>query len=330
MMQLTMDDGRLTDLLVDCDAPIRQSSVVHHQLQVLAEAVQVRELTRVLRALEDAGAAPVVFKGAALAHTHYPESWRRPRYDADLLIAPESRVPVFAILRSLGYEQRVFVSGDLVMYQAPFERVDHLGIEHALDIHWRIANPQVVSQVLTHDELLERSVTVRVQNAPMRVLSSVDALLVACVHRVAHHPDFEKPIWIQDIHLLATGLEPEEWRTFVERAVSRSIRAICLDGLRQAQARFQTAIPLEVLESLGPRTKEPSAIFLRSRLRPVDRLLSDCRALRPVAAARLVQEHLFPPAAYMQASYGFSSRALLPVYYVARVWSGMFKWLRPV
>ncbi len=141
------------------------------------------------------------------------------------------------------------------MYQAPFERVDHLGIEHALDIHWRIANPQVVSQVLTHDELLERSVTVRVQEAPMRVLSSVDALLVACVHRVAHHPDFEKPIWIQDIHLLATGLEPSEWRTFVERAVSRSIRAVCLDGLQQAQARFQTEIPLEVLTSLGSRTR---------------------------------------------------------------------------
>jgi len=293
---------------------------------VLTEAVQVRELTRVLRALEDAGAAPVVFKGAALAHTHYSESWRRPRYDADLLIAPESRVPVFAMLRSLGYEQRVFVSGDLVMYQAPFERVDHLGIEHALDIHWRIANPQVVSQVLTHDELLERSVTVRVQEAPMRVLSSVDALLVACVHRVAHHPDFEKPIWIQDIHLLATALEPAEWRTFVERAVSRSIRAVCLDGLQQAQARFQTEIPLEVLTSLGSRRGEPSAIFLRAGLRPIDRLVSDCRALRPVAAARLVREHLFPPADYMRAAYGFNSRALLPVYYAARVWTGMFKW----
>lgn len=297
---------------------------------VLAEAVQVRELTRVLRALEDAGAAPIVFKGAALAHTHYAESWRRPRYDADLLIAPESRVPVFTILRSMGYEQRVFVSGDLVMYQAPFERVDHLGIEHALDVHWRIANPQVVSQVLTHAELLDRSVTVRVQDAPMRVLSSVDALLVACVHRVAHHPDFEKPIWIEDIHLLATGLGPAEWRTFVDLVVSRSVCVMCLDGLRQAQARFQTAIPLEVLESLGLGREEPSAIFLRPRLRPVDRLLSDCRALRPVAAARLVREHLFPPVAYMQASYGFTSRALLPVYYAARAWSGMFKWLRPV
>ena len=265
---------------------------------VLTEAVQVWELTRVLRALEDAGAAPVVFKGAALAHTHYPESWSRPRYDADVLIAPESRVPVFAILRSLGYERRVFVSGDLVMYQAPFERVDHLGIEHALDIHWRIANPQVVSQVLTHDELLERSVTVRVQEASMRVLSSVDALLVACVHRVAHHPDFEKPIWIQDIHLLATGLEPSEWRTFVDRAVSRSIRAVCLDGLQQAQdtvsdrnpsrgpdvSRFATRGTLGDLPSRGPASHRSPGVRLS---RAQARCRSAARAGASVPARRL-------------------------------------------
>ena len=205
---------------------------------VLTEAVQVWELTRVLRALEDAGAAPVVFKGAALAHTHYSESWRRPRYDADLLIAPESRVPVFAILRSLGYERRVFVSGDLVMYQAPFERVDHLGIEHALDIHWRIANPQVVSQVLTHDELLERSVTVRVQEAPMRVLSSVDALLVACVHRVAHHPDFEKPIWIQDIHLRSGFIQ--RWLGLanleIQTASGSATAELVIEGFKEYEA----------------------------------------------------------------------------------------------
>ena len=104
---------------------------------------------------------PVVFKGAALAQTHYTESWRRPRYDADVLITRDSRERVFAALEELGYTRRAFISGELVMYQAPFERVDHLGIEHALDIHWRIANPQVFSQVLTHGELVERSVTCR-------------------------------------------------------------------------------------------------------------------------------------------------------------------------
>ena len=269
-----------------------------------------------------------MFKGAALAHTHYAESWRRPRYDADVLITPESRGRVFATLDELGYTHRAFISGDLVMYQVPFERTDHLGIDHALDLHWRIANPQVVSQVLTHDELVARSLIVDVQGHPMRVPSAVDSLLVACVHRVAHHPGYEKPVWVQDIHLLAAGLESSEWRTFVERATSRSVCAICLDGLELARIRFKTPVPLEVLRDLDAGRKEPSAVFLRADLRPVDRLASDLRALGPRDAARLMREHLFPPAEYMQEMYGVRRRVLLPAYYLLRVLSGVSKWFQ--
>jgi hypothetical protein len=298
-------------------------------INVLTDAVRVRELIAVLHACEDAGAQPVVFKGAALAHTHYAESWQRPRSDADVLIAPGSRERVFALLERSGYERRTLISGDLVMYQTPFERVDHLGIDHLLDIHWRIANPQVVSEVLPHDELVGRSVIVRVEDYPMRVPSSVDSLLLACVHRVAHHPDVEQPFWIEDIHLLATRLEPAEWETLVARATSRSVGAICLQGLTRARDRFHTPVPVDVLAALSERNSEPSAIFLRRDLRPVDRLAADLRALGPLAAARLVREHLFPPAEYMQAKYGLRSRALLPAYYAVRMLSGVSKWLRP-
>jgi hypothetical protein len=299
------------------------------RVTILADAVRVRELVAVLRACEDAGAKPVVFKGAALAHTHYAESWRRPRYDADLLIAPDSRERVFDILRRFGYERRSFTSGDLVMFQAPFERVDRLGIDHALDIHWRIANPHVVSHVLTHEELVERSASVPVMDYPMRVPSPVDSLLLACIHRVAHHPGFEKPVWIEDIHLLASRFTHSEWQAFVVRATHGSVRAICTDGLTRARERFQTVVPLEVLTALSNGDRESSSIFLQEELRPVDRLKADVRALGPLAAARLVREHLFPPAEYMRAAYGVRHRAWLPAYYVARVLSGMSKWLRP-
>ena len=295
---------------------------------VLTDAVRVRELATVLRACDDAGAMPVVLKGAALAHTHYAASWHRPRADADLLIAPESRERVFALLNRLGYVRCALISGELVMYQAAFERIDRLGIEHVLDIHWRIANPQVVSLVLSHDELLERSVTVRIEDYPMRVPSAVDSLLLACVHRVAHHPDLEKPFWIEDIHLLASRLRPVEWQTFVARAADRSIRAICCQGLLRAQERFRTRIPADVLTTLSEKHGEPSAIFVRKGLRPVDRLASDLRSLGTLAAARLVREHLFPPAEFMRAKYGVTRRALLPVYYIARVLSGIPKWFR--
>jgi len=317
---------------MDCEISIRQSSFVNRQsqaLSVLSDAVQVRELVSVLRALEDEGAIPLVFKGAALAHTHYAESWRRPHADADVLIAPESRERVFAVLRRLGYEHLTFISGDLVMYQAPFERVDHLGIDHLLDIHWRIANPQVVSQVLTHDELVARSVMVRVQDYAMRVPSAVDSLLIACVHRAAHHPDVEQRYWVEDIHRLASRLDRSAWQTFTARAVDRSVRTICFQGLKRAEALFQTAVPPEVLTALSAGPSEASAVFVRNGLRPVDRLVADARALGLVGSARLLREHVLPPAHYMQAKYGVTSRAWLPAFYVSRVLNGIRKWWRP-
>jgi len=315
-------------------------------LSVLSDAVRVRELVGVLRALEDEGAVPLVFKGAALAHTLYEQSWQRPHADADVLIAPESRERVFAVLRRLGYKQLTFISGDLVMYQAPFERVDHLGIEHVVDIHWRIANPQIVSEVVTHHELVARSVRMLAlserssrggrdegesngQDYAMRVPSPVDSLLIACVHRAAHHPDVERRCWIEDIHRLASGLTRSEWQMFTAQAVDRSVRAICLQGLKRAEAMFQTTLPLDVVTALETGPSEASAVFVRKGLRPIDRLAADLRALGPVGSARLLREHLVPPADYMRAKYGVSSRAWLPAYYASRVLNGFRKWWRP-
>ena len=270
----------------------------------------------------------MVFKGAALAHTHYPESWHRPRNDADVLVASGSRDAVFAVLDASGYRRRTFVSGELVMYQLPFDRTDHLSVEHSLDVHWRIANPQVVSHALSHDDLVSRSVIVHAAGYPMRVPCAVDSLLLACIHRLAHHPDYEKAVWFEDIHRLAAGLTVSEWRDFVERAAHRSVRALCLNGLKRAQERFGTSLPQDVLKDLDDGTAEPSAIFLRKDLRPIDRLASDLRALSPLGAARLMREHLFPPAEYMRQSYGVRHRALLPVYYAVRALAGVSKWFR--
>ena len=192
-----------------------------------------------------------MFKGAALAHTHYAESWRRPALDADVLIAPESRDRVFADLRSAGLRAAPPSSRET---WSCIRRRSSASITSAsstlLDIHWRIANPQVVSQVLTHDELVERSVTVRVQEHPMRVPSSVDALLIACVHRAAHHPDVEQPIL--DRRHSPAGQPSRTIRVAgVRSACGESIDSrVCLQGLKRAEALFQTALPLDVLTAL--------------------------------------------------------------------------------
>lgn len=326
--------ARLQEICTDSDSlPEDVAALIDDiRLEAIVDELRVRELCRVAFALEDGGAQPVVFKGAALAHTHYAESWQRPHLDVDILIDPATREAAFDRLRALGYERPAFISGELVMHQAPFIRADELGVEHALDVHWRIANPQVVAIALSHAEIRERSQPVYLQSHTFRVPAPVDALLLACLHRAAHHNDTEELLWLYDIHLLASGLSPDDWAQFVERAVSRSVTAIVWRGMQLTIGRFRTQVPYEVITCLAEapgHADEPSSLFLRKDLRKVDLLRSDLRALGPRAGVRLVREHLFPPAQYMKDTYGVRSHALLPVFYVRRIVSGAAKWLKP-
>ena len=323
--------GHRVDHLVACRGGAGPASLDRPRLEtLLLEDVCVRELTRVLAALEEVGAQPLVFKGAALAHTHYPESWLRPRLDSDVLIAEDRRPQVFDVLGSLGYQRPAFVSGDLVMYQTMFVREDPAVIEHVLDLHWRVANCQTIACTLTHAELVARGSTVSALGYPMRVPSAVDALVLACLHRAAHHGDAEDLLWLYDIHLVAGRLSPSEWGHVTSLASDRGVRAICARGLQLAQERFETVVPAGVVEQLTPDTRsprEPSAVYLRKDLRPVDRLWVDLRALGPWAGAHLVWEHVCPPADYMARTYGVRHRMLLPVYYARRAFRGASKWL---
>src|SRR5678809_629086 len=68
----------------------------------ILDEVDIREVNRVLAALDVHGIVPLVIKGAALAHTHYEESWLRPRMDVDLLIARPQLAHVMDVLQDLG------------------------------------------------------------------------------------------------------------------------------------------------------------------------------------------------------------------------------------
>jgi hypothetical protein len=294
---------------------------------VLLDEWAVRELQAALAALEAGGIEPIVFKGAALAHTHYPQTWLRPRRDADLLIAPEQRGRAAEILIALGYQQPPMISGELISYQTMFVRAHSIGVEHVLDVHWKIADRQTVADAVTYDELRARSARITVRGTGMRVPSPIDALLIACIHRAAHHRDADDLIWVYDIHLIASGLTAEEWTRFADLAMERQVSLLCARGLRLAAECFHTQIPDAVRNRLSGK-REPSAIFLRRDLRGVDRLAADLRAVGPRRAPRLLKEHLFPPVSYIKAKYGVRHAALVPAFYAYRIAAGAADWLR--
>jgi hypothetical protein len=299
------------------------------RVEIVLDELYVRELNRVLAALEDHGVFPIVFKGAAIAHTHYEASWLRPRVDADVLIPPGQRKRAFEVLHGLGYRRPPFTSGSLVAYQAPFVRTGRFGEDHALDVHWRVANVQAVAGLFTYDELALRACAVSVGGHTMRTPAAEDALLLACVHRVVHHDNADDLLWVYDIHRIAERFTPQQWQVLADAASNRGVKALCSAGLRLSSERFGTAIPAEIMSRLTSTggARERAAVYLRKGLRPIDRLGIDLAVLGPRAGLRLVWEHLVPPASYVEGRYGVRCRTLLPAFYARRVVAGVSRWL---
>jgi len=296
--------------------------------EAILDEARVRELNRVLAACEGRGVQAIVLKGASLAHTHYEESWLRPRLDADVLIPEADRKTVCDLLGALGYTGLPFTSGTLVAHQAPFARVDAIGCQHDLDIHWRVVEPHACAGVLTYEDLASRATRVTVRGQSMRVPSGPDALLLACVHRAAHHNLADDLLWLYDIHLLAERLTTAEWRELATRATRYSVRALCRAGLERSGECFGTRVPPDVLSLLEPSgsVKEASAAYLRRDLRPIDRLALDVSSLGPGRGLRLMWEHVLPPTSFIRARYAVRRDGLLPLFYARRVVEGVSRW----
>ena len=296
---------------------------------VVVEALRARELRAVVEALHERGVRPVLMKGAALAYTHYRRPELRPRSDVDLMIPDGARDRVAQCLTSVGYRRPPEIDGDVAIGQFHFAREDAHGCEHALDVHWRVSNVRAFADVITYEELARDAVAVPPLGRHAMAASAVHALLIACVHRIAHHSDTPNLLWLYDVHLIAKALTPEDREAFVALASARRMRAVCARTLTLAQDAFG-GIDSDVLGALssGDRSVEPSAAFVGGRLRQFDILKADLAATAWTSRLRLLREHLFPAASYMRQRFPRWPVVLLPVAYVCRIVAGAPRWLR--
>ena len=308
---------------------IREPLIQAARRQVWVETRHRGELQQVLSALATLDVPALLLKGTALAYLYYPDPCLRPRYDTDLIVRKDDMPSVARVMRTLGYRRSNLTSGDLVMPQCQFVRNDRRGPVHAYDVHWKMAIPVPFADLLRFDDVAARAIEVAALGGHARALGRVDALLLACIHRVAHHHDDERLLWLYDIHLLANEMDRESFEQFLELAAQKQIRAVCAQGLTRAHHWLDTRLPAEVMSTLAAGSAEPTRVYLAGRLRKVDVLLSDLRALGGWPARwQLLREHLFPPAAYMMERSGVSSRLALPALYASRIVRGAWRWFR--
>jgi hypothetical protein len=294
-----------------------------HALSV--DCVRQAELATVIHELDTAGVGPLLFKGAAVAHTHYPAPHIRVRADSDLLV-PDGELRVLdGVLRRLGYARPVETSGALVSYQSHYQKTDRFGVTHALDVHWKISNLQALANCLTHAELWHGRVPVAPLGPSAVTVDAPHALLLALVHRAGHHPGSKNLLWMYDLHLLDSRLAADERHQFRAMVAARGLNTIAAEGLATARTSFgDPALDAPVEAAHQASTNGPVRPWTQAEVLRLDlEALPDWRT-----RGRLLREHLLPSSSYMRAKYGVRSSVMLPALYVWRVLHGMPKWLR--
>jgi hypothetical protein len=306
-------------------ALIRPALAAHAAVSIVRE----RELRRVLDAFAERRITPILFKGAHLAFAIYSSPDRRPHVDADMLIRREDRDAAEHCLVCLGYEPVPQVTGEWAFGQQQYWKTDASGAGHTVDVHWRIANPRAFADRLTYGDLAADSMPVP-RLGPHACGPSVRlALLVACLHRTAHHGTSHRLIWLYDIHLLASRLTADDWLSLRDLAASRGLSAVLAAGLDHAAECFATPVPPAVLEMLRADSSTDADVleFLEGPRPRLDVAASDWRRIpRWRDRTRFLRDHLFPPPSYMAHRYGTTSHAVLPLLYLRRILAGAGRW----
>jgi hypothetical protein len=294
------------------------------------ELIRGREVAAVLDALAAAGVRAILIKGVPLAYTLYVSPSARPHADTDLFVRRDQVEVAKQIFARLGYEEPALTDGELIFCQFPVTKRDPFGVEHAFDVHWKISTQSVFADLLTYDELSGAAAPVPALGPHAFAAGPVHALLLACVHPVMHHRNADRPIWIYDLHLLASQLSDAAFAAFADLAIGKRVAAICARQLAAACERFGTRVPARAMAALSslPSDEEPSAVYLQPARRWRHEMASNIRGLpRWTARFRLLREVLFPSARYMARAYRLSrpGLVLLPALYVHRCAYGAWK-----
>ena len=199
--------------------------------------LRVRELRAALDALGRSGVTPLVIKGAHLQWTHYGTPELRPRTDTDLLIAERDAATTRLVLESLGYQPLAHVTGDVAFTQFHHWRDDGAGARHALDVHRRVANPRAFAGALTFEEMTAERIPIPELGPNAWGPCSVHALLLAAIHRTAHHANSDRLIWLYDVRQLCASLTAEDWSRLVVDAMRGGVAPYVGSALARAGRR---------------------------------------------------------------------------------------------
>lgn len=298
----------------------------------LREEIAHEGLVRVAAAFAAAGVRAAILKGSALAYTHYPEPWCRPRADLDLLVPRAARDQSRKVLRALGYAEGRPMSSRWLMQQEAWRREIGPGSSLAVDVHFELTNRQFFAARLPAGAMLARAAPAPFAGPDAWQLDPIDALIYSCVHRVAHHSQEARLIWHADIARQGAALDERAVTALVDRARVSGLSSIAAQELRIAGALWHErsgALAPDIVHALASAGRgERAEHFLAGGRGPAGDLWLDLQSLpRWRDRAGLVAELVFPTRDYMLRQPGVTP-ANLPWRYARRYIEWPLKWFR--
>lgn len=297
------------------------------------EPLRAADLSEVLDELAARNIDTLITKGTALAYDVYRAPEHRPRGDVDLLVEREHAPAAIAAFRELGFDERLTSGDEHGVRQVSLTRTDRYGVRHEYDLHWDIANTPLFASALRFRDLRARAVSLPALGAHARGLEHADALLLACIHRVAHHHDSERLIWLVDIALLRDRMSREEHARFWMRAAEARVVGVCRRSIELADEWLSRAPVHPAEEFLSPEElarDEASRAFLDRGLTYGGVMIANLRALPWRARLQRLRQLAFPSVAFVRHAYRTHSRVALPWFYLRRGARGMQRLFRRV
>jgi hypothetical protein len=279
-----------------------------------------QELHAVLLALKTQGIAPVVFKGAALAYTVYPDSACRLMSDLDLWLKADELAAAQAILEAGRYR---FIPNpdrppDLMRQNRGEIQLHGLDAMAGLvELHGGILAGEWIQRTTQIDDvgLRSRVVAADLAGHPAFILSPEDSLLQVGVHQAINH-SMSAP-WLRglvDIALLARRYAVD-WNIIVLRARAWHVAtalwlvlslAVDLAGLEEAREASRQLQPSALRRTLLQRIANAEALIMMRDLSTSKGRYAFLLLLvdRPRDALKLILHTLWPERDWLQARYG--------------------------
>lgn len=278
--------------LLQLAAQLQSRHHYHAPVQVLIEVCDA------LRANE---IPALVLKGAAYAHSFYPQPHHRQNTDHDILVAPHQRKRAHQTLLGLGFQACSAQVFQEICGQASYRRTES-NSQVEIDLHWELGNNFALYGRFDFQCLLAEAGSFVVRGTSLLRLSDRWSAIHSALNYCSDHPRQRSFLALLDFALIAQCFDAEEKNNVYQLAEQSRTWGVLHFANVQAQALFGQALFPELAEA-KPK-KDPLFDALWHRFEHSG-FWWPLRTPRPVVAKlEFLWRQAIPPSDYMFARYG--------------------------